>query len=196
MTAEDFELTYSLSAGDRIRAHACLDRLSERRADPGLFVRLQPVLTPVVNVFIAYIALHWLFLILPAQLSIGWIEPFRPAMLIGTVVGAYANWYTARNVSNVISRYWGRENALWAGRDGVNTGDHRLNANPSVITVRRAAHSTEYSWPAFSGLHRTRLLLLLMLTPKAAVIIPRRAFASQAEELKFCDFVGRQISEG
>lgn len=79
--------------------------------------------------------------------------------------------------------------------EGVNWGDQKIKSGPDGLTVRFSARTTAYRWAAIRELRKTRTMILLMLTSIHAIPIPRRAFASAAEEERFCDFVHERIAK-
>lgn len=187
------ELAYNLSAKDRVRIRAVLDRRSLKRQNSALHLFTSPRLALITDIILWSALVSWMVRVWPTFVARDWAEILRLSNVLGYVFALGITWHLVNRIRQFSGRHWGREKALRAGRKGVSWGGHNLSVTPKALTIRLAARTAVYSWAAFSGLEKTKHMLLLMLTPRSAVAIPRRAFESKTDELTFCDFVQRQI---
>lgn len=194
MTIESIELDYYLSAKDRLRVYDCLVDLSRKGQDATAYFMTHPYFMPVLYAFLSFNCIDWLNSIFPVLWAGNWAEILGPSQIMGSLFGFAVTWYLLDNLWQFLSRYWGQEKALRAGREGVNWGTHQLSATPEALTVRLAAHRTIYNWAAFSGFEKSKQMLLLILTPGSAVAVPRWAFKSELEEGNFSEFVQSRIT--
>ena len=194
MTGERFDLEFALSARERMAALETCARLASRKQDVTLHFLSHPLLAVVVVPVLGYAWIAWLLRLFEA-LSAGGLGALPQRFgLIDGVFGILLTWVIFDQAWSQIARFWGREKAMRAGREGVNWGAQRLVADAEGLSVSLAERSTHYLWPAFIGLERNRRFVLLMLAPGLGLAIPRRAFASEVEASTFCDFAERCIA--
>lgn len=188
MTAAPIEINFWLSAREHRRAFEELARLSAKGKDPMSYLLTNPIASVVINAFLAYICFEWLTRSLPEL----WRNGLNASDLFGHLFGLFVTWLLVRNIVNFAAPYLSRHKRLG---EGVTWGAHRLLASPDALTLSLSASETTYRWTAFLGLQKTKRLLLLMLTPRIAVPVPRWAFSSKAEEEAFCRFVEERIED-
>ena len=194
MKGERFELNFALSARERAAALETCARLASRRRDITLHFLSHPLLAAMLAPLVGYVWIVWLLRVFEA-LSAG--GPGALSHRLGVVdglFGLFLTWLIFDQAWSQIARFWGREKAMRAGREGVNWGAQQVLADADGLSVSLAERSTHYRWPAFIGLERTRRFVLLMLAPGLGVAIPQRAFASEAEAADFCGFAERSIA--
>lgn len=194
MTGERFELDFIFSARERFAGLEACAGMASRRRDVTLHFLSHPLLTVILAPLLGYIWIGWLLRVYEALSSAGLAGLTQRFNLVDGLFGVFLTWLILDQAWSHLARFWGREKAMRAGREGVNWGAQRLRADAEGLAIELAARSTHYRWPAFIGLERTRRFVLLMLAPGLGVAIPRRAFASEAEAETFCDFAERCIA--
>ena len=195
MTGEGFELALRLSARERFAGLEACARMASRRRDATLHFLSHPLLAAILAPLLGYIWIAWLLRVFEAVSAGGVAALTQRFGVFDGLFGLFLTWLILDHAWGQLARFWGREKAMRAGREGVNWGAQRLRADSGGLAVELAARSTHYRWPAFIGLERTRRFVLLMLAPGLGVAIPRRAFASEAETESFCGFAERHIAE-
>lgn len=186
MNTTAFEIDFWLSAQDRLRVFEELARLSSKGKDPISRLLTVPLASVVINAFLVYICFEWLTRSLPEL----WRNGLTSGDLFGHLCGLFVTWLLVRNLVVFVTPFLSRHKGLGKG---VTWGAHRLLAGPEALTLSLSASETKYRWTAFLGLQKTKRMLLLMLTPRLAVPVPRWAFSSEAEEEAFCNFVEERI---
>jgi len=194
VTGERFELNFALSARERMAALETCARLASRRRDVTLHFLSHPLLAAVLAPLLGYVWIAWLLRLFEA-LSAGGLGALSQRFgVVDGLFGIFLTWLILDQAWSHLARFWGREKAMRAGREGVNWGRHRLLADADGLSVSLAERSAHYLWPAFIRLERNRRFVLLMLAPGLGLAIPRRAFASEADASAFCDFAERCIA--
>lgn len=194
MTGERFELIFALSARERMAALETCARLASRRRDVTLHFLSHPLLAAVLAPLLGYVWIAWLLRLFEA-LSAGGLGALSQRFgVVDGLFGLFLTWLILDQAWSHLARFWGREKAMRAGREGVNWGRQRLLADADGLSVGLAERSAHYLWPAFIRLERNRRFVLLMLAPGLGLAIPRRAFASEADASAFCDFAERCIA--
>ena len=194
MTGERFELDFVLSARERCAGLEACAGVASRRRDMTLHFLSHPLLAAILAPLLGYIWIGWLLQVFETVAAGGLAALTQRFGVFDGLFGVFLTWLILDQVWSQFARFWGREKAMRAGREGVTWGAQRLRADSGGVAVELAARSTHYHWPAFVGLERTRRFVLLMLAPGLGVAIPRRVFASEAEADSFCGFAERQIA--
>ncbi len=194
MTGKGFELNFVLSARERMAALETCARLASRKRDVTLHFLSHPLLAAVLAPLLGYVWIAWLLRLFEA-LSAGGLGALSQRFgVIDGLFGIFLTWLIFDQAWSHLARFWGREKATRAGREGVNWGAQRIRADADGLSVSLSERSAHYLWPAFIGVERSRRFVFLMLAPQLGLAIPRRAFASEAEVSAFCDFAGRCIA--
>jgi hypothetical protein len=81
------------------------------------------------------------------------------------------------------------------GREGVHWGEKHVVATSDSLHVRLSRCHSVYGWGAFSGLNKTSEFVVLQISSRIGVAIPRHAFKLKADEKNFCDFIQRRVSK-
>jgi hypothetical protein len=192
MTAAIMELSYELSARERESIQAKVDMLSLARKGVSLAAFNKPFWRVVIVLFLGFEVIRWLVGLLPSVLA-GEVELSSFGEIFGLLLGLFLTWIVVDSLRYLVTdilRWLGAER-IW--RKGLHWGEHHLAVTPEKLSLRLADYESEYRWPAFTGFHKTKDMLLLTVTPWSAVAVPRRAFQSPAEESAFCDFVEARI---
>jgi len=194
VTAPRFQLDFVLSARERFAALETCARMAGRRRGVTLLFLSHPLLAVLLVPLVGYLWIGWLLRVVEAVSAAGPAGLVRHFGIVDGLFGVFLTLLVLDQAWSQLARFWGREKAMRAGREGVNWGAQRLCADSEGLAVELAERSTLYRWPAFIALERTRRFLLLMLAPGLGVAIPRRAFASEAEAESFCGFVEQRIA--
>ncbi len=194
MTGARFEMDFVLSARERFAGLEACANSASRRQDVTLHFLSHPLVAVILVPLLGYLWIAWLLRVYEVVLAGGLVGLTQSFGVVDGLFGVFLTWLILDQAWAQLARFWGREKAMRAGREGVNWGAQRLRADAEGLAIELAARSTHYRWPAFIGLERTRRFVLLMLAPGLGVAIPRRAFASEAEAETFCDFAERCIA--
>lgn len=193
MTGDALELHYDLLARDKAKARSWLDGQALRRNNRSLSLFSNRYAQPIAVVFLGVMVIRWLVDFVPSLFTRDLAELLRPGEILGILMGLLFIWIIVENLRTSASDVlrWLRASKHW--REGIHWGPHILTATSEALTVRLAGRKSIYRWAAFTGLEKTKDMLFLMLTPRAAVAVPRRAFDSAADERAFQDFVETRI---
>lgn len=194
MTAGSFDLSFVLSAEDRLRARAVVDGSALKREDHTWYYLSWPALSFAVVVIKMTIGLAFLVWLAPWHIIAG--DPqnlLHPKALLCLAVVAYCVWLVGHGIADLAAGRWRLRQRNSAGREGVHWGPQRMMADADGLFVELPMLKSVYRWTAIAEMRRTRDLLLLMLSPRKMIVIPRRAFDGEAEEQSFCDFVEDRI---
>lgn len=196
MAPSGFDLTFVLSAEDRLRARAVVDGAAQKREGWALYFLSRPGLSLAVMAATPVAGIAFLIWLAPWQILTG--DPqllLRPKGLLCLAVVVYAIWFVVRGVYQIATGQWRPLPTDGAGREGVHWGQHRMKATAEGLTLQLALHRSVYRWTAVAEIRRTRDLLLLMLAPRTMIAIPRSAFGGKGEEQAFCSFVEDRVRD-
>jgi hypothetical protein len=140
------------------------------------------------------VCIAFLIRVLPKLLAKDVSELLDAKTILMLVLVGGAVWFLGWGLWQLVAYIRASGKSPRRGREGVHWGRHDLLATAESLSVRLPARRSVYRWGAFSGLKKTKNLLLLQLTPRSAVAVPRQAFKSKADEKTFCDFVRSQTS--
>jgi len=84
----------------------------------------------------------------------------------------------------------------WFGKMTPADKDVTITFNAAGVELESRTASSKLKWDAFVRLIRERDQVFMALARSVAIIVPRRAFSSDAEFEAFWSFVGRQVAAG
>ena len=196
MTLGTFNLAFLLSAKERQKARALVDSAVLKREGRTLFLLARPstgLAAQLISLGVGTAAVIWL---MPSAWRLASSDPanfWSPSSYLTWGVTGFLLWLVGRDLCRLLSGRWHAAYRGERGREGVHWGRQRLTADAERLTVELAARRSVYRWSAITEVWRTRDLLLLMLTPRTMIPIPRHAFEDEAEEEAFCTFVEERI---
>ena len=192
MTREGLELTFTTTTKDWARVQALLNRWAVRRESPLVYILTHKGTAGVVHAVVAVVCLFILIRFGSRLLARDLSDMLDPMTILMVVLVGWALWPLGRGLWQLAAKAFASGKPSRTGREGVHWGPHHLLATADSLIVRLSARRSVYRWNAFTDLKTTKDLLLLQLTPRSAVAIPRHAFRSKADEATFCDFVQRR----
>ena len=195
MTTGEFELTFETTTKDWTRVQSLLNALTLRRQNMLAYILVHKgIMAGALHALLLGICAFAVIHFLPKLLARLTVETFNATTVIWLILVGYALWTLARFLWKLVAKAFASEETSPMGREGVHWGLHDVLATTESLSVRLSACHSVYEWRALLGLEKTRDFLLLQLTPRSAVIIPRQAFKSQVDEIDFCAFVQSRIS--
>ena len=194
MTTGRFELTFATTTKDWTRVQSLLNAIALRRQNMLVYILTHKgVMAGAMHALLLGVSVFALIHFLPKLLARLSAETFNATTVLVLILVAYALWMLVRCLWKLVTIVFASEETSRTGREGVHWGLHHVLATTESLSVRLSACHSVYDWGAFLGLKKTRDFLLLQLTPRSAVTIPRQAFKSQADEMDFCTFVRSRI---
>jgi hypothetical protein len=193
VTIANMELTYTLSAKDRERVFEFLRRRSSAAQKQEPAVLSNPYVLLASNAFLIFMIVQWIVQLVPVVESHGVAELARGKYLAGNLIGIVLIIVVLQSLWSSAAGFLKRGGDKVPGNEGVNCGEHRLSATPNGLAVRLMQRAITYKWSAIQDIVQTKDLLLLLLTPRQAITVPRHAFKSESEEELFVEFIRRHM---
>ncbi len=194
MTTGEIELAYATTTKDWTRVQALLDRLALRRESMLLYILSHKALPFALEIPMSGACIFIVYIILPKLLAKDVSSILSINTIFILVLVGFALWILGQTLWKLVAKSSDAEQSSRTGREGIHWGKHHLRATTESLSIRLSACQSVYSWNAISGLSKTKDFLLLQLTPRCAIAVPRRAFRSKTDETNFCEFVKRRTS--
>ena len=194
MTGE-LELSFTTTTKDWTEVRSLLNALALRRENFLTYVLThRGIMAGIVQIVLLGFCSFILIRYLPKLLDRDLVEIINIKSALCLLVVGFALWVLGRYLGKLVANLLAPEERSRPGRKGVHWGHHHVQATPQSLTVSLSACRSIYNWEAFLSLKKTTDLLLLQLTDRSAVAIPRNAFKSKADETMFCNYVRERMS--
>lgn len=194
MTAALFDLTFSISAKEESDARALFTSEMVRTTSPTLYLLTHRVTLPLIEILLGFVCTFGLVHYLPRLVEKTMDQDFDRSVVLGFPLAFLSVLILGWIVRSWTTRISSRKETGPVGPEGVFWGDGHLTATREVLKITRVKQTQVYRWAAVRQVRTASHMILLMLTPRYAILIPRRAFPSKEEERRFCHFVSERIA--